>query len=110
MIKVSVLYANEPGARFDHDYYRDRHMPLVQEKLGAACLFYTVDKGVSGAPPSEPPAYVAMCHIFAESADSFWSAFGPVADEIVADIANYTTLSPVIQVSEVVVGAGPGRG
>ena len=22
MIKVSVMYPNQPGARFDHDYYR----------------------------------------------------------------------------------------
>ena len=27
MIKVSVMYANTPGARFNHEYYRDKHMP-----------------------------------------------------------------------------------
>ncbi len=26
MIKVSVMYPNTPGARFDHAYYRDKHM------------------------------------------------------------------------------------
>src|SRR5467141_1599668 len=25
MIKVSVMYPNTPGGRFDHDYYRDKH-------------------------------------------------------------------------------------
>ena len=29
MIKVSVMYPNTAGARFDHTYYRDKHMPLV---------------------------------------------------------------------------------
>ena len=29
MIKVSVMYPNAPGARFDHDYYRDKHLPLT---------------------------------------------------------------------------------
>jgi hypothetical protein len=24
-IKVSVMYPNTPGARFDHAYYRDKH-------------------------------------------------------------------------------------
>ena len=27
MIKVSVMYPNTPGARFDHQYYRDKHIP-----------------------------------------------------------------------------------
>jgi hypothetical protein len=31
MIKVSVTYPNKPGARFDHTYYRDKHMPLVKK-------------------------------------------------------------------------------
>ena len=45
MIKVSVMYPNTPGARFDHAYYKDKHMPLVKARLGEACKFYTVDKG-----------------------------------------------------------------
>jgi hypothetical protein len=47
MIKVSVMYPNTPGGRFDHDYYRDKHMPLVKARMGDACKSYTVDKGIS---------------------------------------------------------------
>jgi uncharacterized protein (TIGR02118 family) len=104
MIKVSVMYPNQPGARFDHDYYRDKHMPLVKARMGDACKYYTVDKGVSGGAPGTPPTYVAMSHIFCESAESFQAGFGPHANEIMADIRNYTDLTPVIQISEVVVG------
>lgn len=104
MIKVSVMYPHKPGARFDHAYYRDKHMPLVKEKLGAACLFYTVDKGLAGGAPGEPPTYVGMCHIYCESPAAFQAAFGPHATEILADIPNYTDLAPVLQISEVVVG------
>lgn len=57
MIKVSVMYPNKPGCRFDHGYYRDKHMPLVKERMGSACLFYTVDKGLSGRTPGEPAPY-----------------------------------------------------
>jgi len=45
MIKVSVMYPNTPGARFDHEYYRDKHMPLVKTRMGDSCKYYTVDKG-----------------------------------------------------------------
>ena len=104
MIKVSVMYPNTPGARFDHAYYRDKHMPLVKRLMGGACLFYTVDKGLAGGAPGEPAPYVGMCHIFSESVESFQAGFGPHAKEILGDIANYTDLTPVMQISEVVVG------
>ncbi len=104
MIKVSVMYPHQPGARFDHDYYRDKHMPMVKARLGAACLFYTVDKGLTGGAPGQPPAYVGMCHLYADSVEGFQAAFAPHAKEILADIPNYTDLAPVMQVSEVVVG------
>lgn len=104
MIKVSVMYPHKPNARFDHAYYRDKHMPLVQARMGAACRFYTVDKGIGGGSPGEPPTYVAMCHIYVDSVEAFGAAFGPHAKEILADIPKYTDLAPVIQMSEVVVG------
>ena len=104
MIKVSVMYPNKPGARFDHDYYRDRHMPLVQRLMGEKCKRYTVDKGMAGGAPGTAPTYVAMCHLFCDSVDAFQAGFGPHAAEILADIPNYTDLQPILQISEVVVG------
>jgi len=103
MIKVSVMYPNTPGARFDHAYYRDKHMPLLQARMGAHCLRYTIDKGLAGGAPGAPPTYVGMCHVYCESVESFQAGFGPHAKEILGDIANYTDLQPIIQISEVVV-------
>ena len=104
MIKVSVMYPNQPNARFDHDYYRDKHMPMVKAKMGDSCNYYTVDKGLAGGAPDQPATYIGMCHIFCDSVQDFQAGFGPHAQEILADIPNYTDLSPVIQISEVVVG------
>jgi uncharacterized protein (TIGR02118 family) len=104
MIKVSVMYANKPGARFDHAYYRDKHMPLVKARMGDACNFYTVDKGLVGGAPGEPATYIAMCHLYCDSVEAFQGGFGPHAEEILGDIPNYTDLSPIVQISEVVVG------
>lgn len=104
MIKVSVMYPNTPGARFDHGYYRDKHMPIVAAKMGAACRSYTVDRGLAGGAPGAPATYVAMCHIFFDSIEAFQAAFGPHAKSIMADVPNYTDIAPTMQVSEVVVG------
>ena len=96
MIKVSVMYPNTPGARFDHDYYRDKHMPLVKARMGDACKSYTVDKGMAGGAPGAPATYIGMCHIFCDSVEAFQAGFGPHAKEIVADIPNYTDQTPII--------------
>ena len=51
MIKVSVMYPYTDGARFDHAYYRDKHMPLLKARMGDACKSYTIDKGLAGGAP-----------------------------------------------------------
>ena len=102
MIKLSVMYPNPPGARFDHAYYRDRHMPLVKARMGDSCHHYTIDKGLAGGAPGAPATYIAMGHIYCESVEAFQNGFGPHAKEIMADIPNYTDQAPLIQMSEVV--------
>ena len=104
MIKVNVMYPHKDGGRFDHAYYRDRHMPMVAEKLGAACKGWSVDRGLAGGAPGSPPPFVATCAILFDSVESFQAAFGPHAKAIMADVPNYTDIAPTMQVSEVVVG------
>ncbi|MBY0233829.1 MAG: EthD family reductase [Burkholderiaceae bacterium] len=104
MIKVSVMYPYAAKARFDHHYYLNSHMPMVKRLLGEACLSYTVDKGLAGGAPGSPPNYITLCHMLCPSVESFQAAFAPHAKAIMADIPNYTDQSPVLQISEVLVG------
>ena len=101
MIKVSVFYANEEGKKFDMDYYLNTHLPLVQEKCGAALKGGAVEQGLSGGDPGSPAIYVAMGHLLFDSVEAFQGAFGPHAKEIMADVPNYTDIQPTIQISEV---------
>ena len=103
MIKVNVMYPYAEGARFDHAYYRDRHMPMVKARLGSACAYYTVEKGLAGRAPGAPPAFAAMCAFICDSAEGYEAALQEHRAEIMADIANYTDIAPVLQFSEVVV-------
>ncbi len=106
MIKVSVLYPNTPGARFDHEYYRDKHLPMVKAKMGDHPKYYTIDKGLGGGAPGTPATYIGMCHLFCDSVESFQAGMGPHHKEIMSDVANYTDVQPVMQISEVVVEKG----
>ena len=103
MIKVSVMYPNKPDVRFDHDYYRDKHLPLIKSRMVAALKYYTIDKELSGQAADTPAAYVAMCHLLCDSVEAYQSAFGPYAYEISGDIRNFTNQAPIKQISEVVV-------
>jgi uncharacterized protein (TIGR02118 family) len=76
MIKVSVLYPNEEGKKFDMDYYCNSHIPMVQEKLGAALKGGAVEQGLSGAEPGSPATYVAMGHLLFDSVEAFQSSGG----------------------------------
>jgi uncharacterized protein (TIGR02118 family) len=101
VIKVNVLYPNTADSRFDMPYYLSKHIPMVQDKLGAALKGISVEQGLGGVQPGSPPAYVAMGHLLFDSVEAFQQAFEPHAEAIVGDIPNYTNTQPTIQISEV---------
>lgn len=101
MIKISVLYPNDEEKRFDMEYYCNKHIPMVREKLGNQCKDVAVEQGLGGAEPGSRPSYVAMGHLYFDSVEAFQAAFGPHAEAIMGDIPNYTDIKPTIQISEV---------
>ncbi len=94
MIRLSVFYPKTEGATFDHDYYRDKHVPLACQTWGLSGA--QIDKGVDGP-------YVAAVHFTFESLEAMQAAMGsPGTGDVMADVANYTTIGPVLQTSEIV--------
>ncbi|CAB3712639.1 EthD family reductase [Trinickia soli] len=102
MIKVSILYPFRENVRFDIDYYRDKHMTLAARHFGAALKGWSIDSGINAGEPGSKPGFVAAGHFLFDSIESFTAVFEPVADELVADIPNYTDSAPQILISEVV--------
>jgi uncharacterized protein (TIGR02118 family) len=98
MVKISVLYPHTDS--FNMNYYLTSHIPMVRQKLGAACKGIAVEQGLGGGAPGSQPTYTAMAHLLFDSVESFQTAFGPHAAGIMADIPNYTKVQPVIKVSE----------
>ena len=105
MIKISILYPNNNGARFDLRYYIDKHMPMSIELLGTHAGFrgVSVEHGLGGGIPGTEAAYVAMCHYQFDSVENFMAAFMPHAAVLQGDMPNYTDIEPVIQVNEVLI-------
>ena len=101
MIKVSVFYPDREGSKFDMNYYCKTHMPMVRQKLGAACKGAAVEQGIGGATPGSRPGFIAMGHLYFDSMEVFQTTFGLHAEAIMADIPNYTDIQPTIQFSEV---------
>ena len=101
MIRVSVMYPNDEGSKFDMDYYVNKHMPLVGDRCGDALKGMSVDQGIAGGAPGHPATYSAVGCLLFESVEDFQSAFGPHVAEIMGDIPNYTNTTPIIQISEV---------
>ena len=103
MVKISILYPNTPGATFDMEYYLRTHMPMSFERLRThpGFIALTVERGVPGPQSELPPCYVAMCHYTFTTAEDFVAAFMPHAAALQGDIANYTTIAPIVQFSTV---------
>jgi uncharacterized protein (TIGR02118 family) len=94
MIKLSVSYPSGDGTTFDHDYYAKAHVPMCNSTFSPTKT--EIDKGIDG--PS-----VAGVHFYFDSMESLQAAMGsPKMGEIIADVANYTNIAPVMQISEVV--------
>ena len=95
MIRLSVMYPSTDGASFDHDYYRDQHVPLAMKTFGIEGTA-EVDKGIDGP-------YVAAVHFTFESLEAMGAALSSEgAADVAADVANYTSITPVVQTSEII--------
>ena len=93
-IRLSVFYPKSEGATFDHEYYVGSHVPMASKTWGG--VPYAVDKGVDGP-------YEAAVHFEFDSLEAIGAAMGvPGTADVMADVANYTTITPVMQTSEIV--------
>ncbi len=94
MIRLSVYYPTTEGATFDHDYYRDRHVPLAVKTWGLAEA--EIDRGINGP-------YEAAVHFRFESPEALSEAMQAEGTKaVLADVPNYTNITPVMQTSEIV--------
>lgn len=100
MAVFTVLYPARDGAKFDHAYYDATHIPLVKEAFTPTGLTgVQVLKGVSAGDGGPAPYLVMVNLVFRDAAALQASLGGPRAPEVLADVARFTDIQPVTQVS-----------
>lgn len=101
MIKVTIMYPNQEGKKFDFGYWTTTHLEMVQKLLGPMGLVKgEMEKGISGTDPSAPPTYVAIGHLYFNTVKEVHEAFKAHAGTIMGDTPNYCDVQPQIQLSE----------
>lgn len=94
MIKLTVSYPKGDDVTFDHDYYKNSHVPMCVDAFAPSKV--ELERGIDG--PS-----VASVSFYFESSDAMKAAMSsPKMGDIMGDVANYTNAAPSMQVSEVV--------
>ena len=102
LFKISILYPFAEGKTFNMEYYETKHMPMVAAFLGTNLVKYSIEKGIANGMPNQPLPYMAIGIFYVKSISEYQAAIGPHIADIRADFPNYTNISPVVFVSEVV--------
>jgi uncharacterized protein (TIGR02118 family) len=102
MRAFTAIFPAGAGIYFDHDYYRDRHLAVMQRLYGAALTRVEVRRPIiaDGEPPSP---YAAIVNFWIPDPEAFAEASAAHGQTMVQDRAQFTNGVQKVQ-SEVVFG------
>jgi uncharacterized protein (TIGR02118 family) len=102
MIRVTISYPAQEGARFDFDYYQSTHAELVKTQLSPHGMkSLEINKPLADGAGKAPPV-VALATMLFDDLDAFKAAMGAGGKALAVDTANYTDLRPTVLISQVV--------
>jgi len=102
MFRVAVVYPATEGGHFDFEYYVKSHVPKAVSFISASVIRTEVTKGVGGA-GGGPAPYTAIGTIYLRDLECLQALERPeVMTWMVGDLPNFTNISPVVSVEEVV--------
>lgn len=103
MIRFSAYYPRTEGGFFDLDYYVNKHMKMLKENLGEACVRTCVDDCLGTLTPGDPGPYIAIGHleINVDTVQELLGLLAPLGAMIRADVPNYTDIAAFNIVSKI---------
>jgi uncharacterized protein (TIGR02118 family) len=100
---LTVLYPHDPNGRFDHEYYRDHHMPSLIELFGREAISrMEIRRSLSAVDGRNPPLYSCTANIYIADAQVFAAAAARHHQRVIDDIPRFTSVSPLSVMTEVV--------
>ena len=91
---LTIVYPNSEGVRWDVEYYRTHHMPLIMRLYGASAIKrFELRKGDSGQSGGKPD-YIGSVNIYINDQKAFDAAGKQHGGELVADVPHFSSVGP----------------
>ena len=92
---LTILYPNSEGVRWDVEYYRTHHMPLIMRLYGQEAIKrFELRKGTTDQKGGSPP-YIGTVNIYINDQKAFDAAGAQHGKTLVADVPHFSSVMPV---------------
>ncbi len=92
---LTILYPNSDGVRWDVEYYRTHHMPLIMSLYGKEAIKrFELRKGATGQ-TGGAPGYIGSVNIYINHQDAFDAAGKQHGPTLVKDVPHFSSVMPI---------------
>ncbi len=92
---LTILYPNSETVRWDVEYYRTGHMPLIMRLYGAKAIKrFELRKGDAGQAPGSRAAFIGSVNIYINDQAAFAAAGAEHGPTLVKDVPNFSSVNP----------------
>jgi uncharacterized protein (TIGR02118 family) len=93
---LTILYKNADDVRWDVEYYRQHHMPLIMKLYGPDAISrFELRKGDAGQAPGTKPAYIGSVNIYINQQSAFDAAGKEHGPTLVKDVPHFSSVMPL---------------
>ena len=104
---LTILYPYGNPDTFNHDYYRDSHLPMIMKLCGTKAISrFELRKGLSSQDGTGAPPYTATINIYIGDQEAFDKAGKLHNQTMIDDVPNFSQVHPVIIPTEVYGASG----
>jgi len=93
---LTILYPNSDGVRWDVDYYKKGHMPLIMKLYGEKAIKrFELRKGDAGMAPNSKPDFIGTVNIYINDQAAFDAAGKQHTKTLVDDVPHFSSVMPI---------------